>query len=61
MATHRKSHQRRDDLCADGLHKRGLNAHAKFRSCSHDAVIRVSDDAGNEIETHEHKSEFKAW
>ena len=27
---------------------------AKFRSRSHDAVIRVYDDAGNVIETHEH-------
>jgi hypothetical protein len=30
---------------------------------SHDAVIRVYDDAGNVIETHEHKGEgeFKEW
>jgi hypothetical protein len=35
--------------------------YAKFRSRSHDAVIRVYDDAGNGIETHEHKGEFKAW
>jgi len=33
--------------------------YAKFRSRSHDAVIRVYDDAGNVIETHEHKGEFK--
>ena len=26
---------------------------------SHDAVIRVYDDAGNMIETHQHKGEFK--
>ena len=26
--------------------------YAKLRSCSHDAVIRVYDDAGNVIETH---------
>jgi hypothetical protein len=26
---------------------------------SHDAVIRVYDDAGNVIETHEHKGDFK--
>jgi hypothetical protein len=26
---------------------------------SHDAVIRVYDEAGNVIETHEHKGEFK--
>jgi hypothetical protein len=29
-------------------------SYAKFRSRSHDAVIRVYDDAGNVIETHEH-------
>ena len=28
--------------------------YAKFFSRSHDAVIRVYDDAGNVIETHEH-------
>jgi hypothetical protein len=35
--------------------------YAKFYSRSHDAVIRVYDDAGNVIETHEHKGEFKEW
>jgi len=35
--------------------------HAKFYSRSHDAVIRVYDDAGNVIETHEHKGDFKEW
>ena len=29
-------------------------AYAKFYSRSHDAVIRVYDDAGNVIETHDH-------
>ena len=33
--------------------------YAKFRSRSHDAVIRVYDEAGNVIETHEHAGEFK--
>jgi hypothetical protein len=33
--------------------------HAKFYSRSHDAVIHVYDEAGNVIETHEHKSDFK--
>jgi hypothetical protein len=33
--------------------------HAKFYSRSHDAVIRVYDDAGNVIETHEQVGEFK--
>jgi hypothetical protein len=28
--------------------------YAKFFSRSHDAVIRISDEAGNVIETHEH-------
>jgi hypothetical protein len=28
---------------------------------SHYAVIRVYDDAGNVIETHKHKGEFKEW
>jgi hypothetical protein len=28
---------------------------------SHDAVIRVYDEAGNVIETHEHNGEFKMW
>jgi hypothetical protein len=31
------------------------------RSRSHDAVIRVYDEAANVIETHEHKGEFKEW
>jgi len=34
--------------------------YAKFYSPSHRAVIRVYDEAGNVIETHEHKGEFKA-
>jgi hypothetical protein len=33
--------------------------YAEFRSRSYDAVIRVYDDAGNVIETHEHKGDFK--
>jgi hypothetical protein len=32
---------------------------ARFYSRSHDAVIRVYDEAGNVIETHEHAGEFK--
>jgi hypothetical protein len=31
----------------------------KFYSRSHDAVIRVYDEAGNVIETPEHAGEFK--
>jgi hypothetical protein len=34
--------------------------YAMHSSRSHDAVIRVYDDAGNVIETHEHKGDFKA-
>ncbi len=30
-------------------------------SGSHDAVIRVYDEAGNVIETHEHAGGFKQW
>jgi hypothetical protein len=35
--------------------------YAKFFSRSHDAVIRVFDEAGNVIETHEHTGDFKKW
>jgi hypothetical protein len=35
--------------------------YAKIRSRSHDAVIRVCDEAGNVIETHEHVGDFKEW
>jgi hypothetical protein len=33
--------------------------YAKLRSRSHDAVIRVYDEAGNVIDTHEHAGDFK--
>jgi hypothetical protein len=33
--------------------------YAKFRSRSHDAVIRVYDDADNVIEMHEQAGEFR--
>ncbi len=35
--------------------------YAEFRSRAHRAVIRVYDDAGNVIETHEHTGDFKEW
>jgi hypothetical protein len=35
--------------------------YAEHCSRSHDAVIRVYDGAGNVIETHEHKGDFKEW
>jgi hypothetical protein len=34
-------------------------SYAKFRSRSHDAVIRVYDAAGNVIETQEHAGNFR--
>jgi hypothetical protein len=34
-------------------------AYAKFRSRSHEAVIRLYDEAGNVIETHEHAGKCK--
>ena len=35
--------------------------YAKFYRRSHGAVIRVYDEAGNVIETHEHKGDFREW
>jgi len=35
--------------------------YASHYSRSHGAVIRVYDVAGNVIETHDHKGEFKKW
>ena len=35
--------------------------YAMHYSRSADAVTRVYNDAGNVIETHEHKGEFKEW
>jgi hypothetical protein len=35
--------------------------YAKFISRSHDAVIRVYNETGNVIDTHEHVGEFKEW
>ena len=35
--------------------------YAMHSSRSHDAVVRVYDDAANVIETDEHKGEFKEW
>jgi hypothetical protein len=35
--------------------------YAKFYSRSHNAVIRVYDESGNVIETHEHAGDFKEW
>jgi hypothetical protein len=52
------------DVCADRLQPNAIsNAidYAKFYSRSHDAVIRVYDEAGNVIQTHEHAGDFKEW
>ena len=35
--------------------------YAKFRSRSHDTVIRVYDATGNVIETQEQAGEFEEW
>jgi len=40
---------------------RNAISYATHSSRSHDAVIRVCDDTGNVIETHEHTGEFKEW
>lgn len=40
---------------------RNAIGYAKFYSRSHDAVIRVFDEAGNAIETHDHTGDFKEW
>ncbi len=64
--------KRGDDLISDALPFSRLwygeqnalsNAvdYAEFRSRAHRAVIRVYDDAGNVIETHEHTGDFKEW
>ena len=69
LTTPRKNH-RSVDLISDALPFGWLwygdanavaNAigYAKHRSRSHDAVIRVYDESGNVIETHEHKGDFK--
>jgi len=56
-----------DALPFGGLWYAGPNAvqnaigYAQHRSRAADAVIRVYDEAGNVIETHEHKGDFKEW
>ena len=35
--------------------------YARFYSRSDPAVIRVYDDAGNVIETHDHTGDFREW
>jgi len=40
---------------------RNAIGHAMHYSRSHDAVIRVYDEAGNVIETHKHAGDLKQW
>ncbi len=40
---------------------RNAIGYAKFYSRSHHAVIRVYDEAGNVVETHEHKGDFRVF
>jgi hypothetical protein len=64
-----RTHKRGVDLISDVLPFGRLwydtpeNAigYAMHSSRSHDAVIRVYDPAGNVIETHEHKGDFREW
>jgi hypothetical protein len=57
------------DLISDALpfgqlwYERAEDAigYAKFFSRSHEAVIRVYDEAGNVIPTYKHAGEFKEW
>jgi hypothetical protein len=35
--------------------------YAKHRTRSHNTVIRVYDDSGNVVQTHEHAGGFKEW
>jgi hypothetical protein len=65
--------QRKDkrgfDLISDALPFGGLwydtpdhaIGYAMHSSRSYDAVIRVYDEAGNVIQTHEHAGDFKEW
>jgi hypothetical protein len=41
------------------MRSRNAIGYAKHRSRSHRAVIRVYDEAGKVIETHEHADDFK--
>jgi hypothetical protein len=35
--------------------------YTEYYSPSHGVVIRIYDDAGNAIATHQHKGDFKEW
>jgi hypothetical protein len=49
----------RRHLAGFGMARQTQSATQKFFNRSHDAVIRVYDEAGNVIETHEHAGDFK--
>jgi hypothetical protein len=63
----RKDHRGVDlisDCChsfASGMTRPIMQLATMHSSRSHDAMIRVYDEAGNVIETHEHKADFKEW
>ena len=40
---------------------RNAVAYAKYRSRSHSAIIRMFDESGTAIETHESADDFKDW
>jgi hypothetical protein len=46
-------------FAAYGMPSQTRSAMAKFFSRSHDAVIRVYDQAGNVIDSHDHAGDFK--
>jgi hypothetical protein len=48
-----------ETLSIVAVHVSNAVGYAMHFSRSHDAVIRVYNAAGNVIETHEHKGEFK--
>jgi hypothetical protein len=47
--------------CGMANRMRSGTGYAMHRSRSHDAVIRVYDEAGNVIETYEHAGDFREW
>jgi hypothetical protein len=58
--------KRREPFATGKSNRRVCRPHDRDRlrevfSRSHHAVIRVYDEAGNVIETHEHAGEFKEW
>jgi hypothetical protein len=53
------ANQNKAELLRSHRQSRDAIGYAKFRSRSHHALIRVYDETGNVIETHEHKGDFK--